>query len=260
VGANCLHLSHFCVKGELYMDKSEMGLIEHLGELRKRMIITLVSFIVSLLISLIFVKDIHQFLVNDLDGKLALLGPGDILWIYMTIAGVVAIASTIPIAAFQVWKFVMPALTKDEQRSTLAFIPCLFILFLLGISFGYFLLFPIVLSFMETLAGDQFQTFFTVDKYFRFMINLILPFGFLFEMPAVVMFLTRLGILNPLKLVKARKISYFILIVVSVLITPPDFISDILVIVPLLILYEFSITLSKIVYRKRIPSAQSIAS
>jgi sec-independent protein translocase protein TatC len=70
-------------------------------------------------------------------------------------------------------------------------------------------------------------------------------------MPLVVMFLTRLGILNPVRLAKARKLSYFVLIVVSILITPPDFISDILVIIPLLVLYELSVTISKVVYMKR---------
>lgn len=239
------------------MDLTEKNVIEHLGELRKRIIITLISFLVSLLVSFIFVKDIHDFLVRGLHDKLAILGPGDILWVYMAISGVSAITLTIPIAAFQVWLFVKPGLKKEEQRVTLAFIPGIFILFISGISFGYFLLFPIVLSFLQNLAGNQFETFFTVDKYFRFMINLTLPFGFLFEMPAVIMFLTRLGIINPQKLAKTRKISYFILIIVSVFITPPDFISDILVIVPLLLLYEFSITLSKIVYRKNISFDQA---
>ncbi|MBO1514984.1 twin-arginine translocase subunit TatC [Metabacillus bambusae] len=233
------------------MDKTKMNLVEHLGELRKRIIIVLIAFIVFLCLSFIFVQDIHQFLVKDLDDKLALLGPGDILWIYMMIAGVVAIAATIPIAAFQVWKFVKPALKKEEQKATIAFIPGIFLLFLLGISFGYFILFPIVLSFLENLAGEQFEAFFTVDKYFSFMINLTLPFGFLFEMPAVIMFLTKLGIINPHRLVKARKISYFVLMIISVVISPPDLVSDVLVIVPLLILYEFSITLSKIVFRKK---------
>lgn len=239
------------------MDLTEKNVIEHLGELRKRIIITLTSFIIFLLVSFIFVKDIHDFLVKDLDDKLAILGPGDILWVYMAIAGFSAITLTIPVAAFQVWLFVKPGLKKEEQRVTLAFIPGIFVLFLSGIAFGYFLLFPIVLGFLQSLAGNQFETFFTVDKYFRFMINLTLPFGFLFEMPAVIMFLTRLGIINPQKLAKTRKISYFILIVISVFITPPDFISDILVIVPLLLLYEFSITLSKIVYRKKISLEQS---
>jgi sec-independent protein translocase protein TatC len=239
------------------MDLTEKNVIEHLGELRKRIIITMVFFLVSLLVSFIFVQDIHDFLVKDLHDKLAILGPGDILWVYMAIAGVTAITLTIPIAAFQVWLFVKPGLRKEEQRVTLSFIPGIFILFILGIAFGYFLLFPSVLSFLQSLAGDQFETFFTVDKYFHFMINLTLPFGFLFEMPAVIMFLTRLGMLNPTKLAKSRKVSYFVLIVISVLITPPDFISDILVIVPLILLYEFSITLSKVVYRKRFSQDES---
>ncbi|PGT80747.1 twin-arginine translocase subunit TatC [Bacillus sp. AFS040349] len=234
------------------MDLTEMNVVDHLSELRKRVIITLASFLLFLIISFLFVQDIHHFLVKDLNDKLAILGPGDILWIYMAIAGISAITFTIPVAAFQIWLFVKPGLRKEEQKVTLAFIPGIFILFISGIAFGYFLLFPIVLSFLQSLAGDQFETFFTVDKYFRFMINLTVPFGFLFEMPAIIMFLTRLGIINPQRLAKSRKISYFFLIVVSVLITPPDFISDILVIVPLVLLYEFSVTLSKIVYRKKL--------
>jgi len=234
------------------VDLTEMNVVDHLSELRKRVIITLASFLLFLIISFLYVQDIHHFLVKDLNDKLAILGPGDILWIYMAIAGISAITFTIPVAAFQIWLFVKPGLRKEEQKVTLAFIPGIFILFISGIAFGYFLLFPIVLSFLQSLAGDQFETFFTVDKYFRFMINLTVPFGFLFEMPAIIMFLTRLGIINPQRLAKSRKISYFFLIVISVLITPPDFISDILVIVPLVLLYEFSVTLSKIVYRKKL--------
>lgn len=241
------------------MDLTEMNLIEHLSELRKRIIIVLCSFMLFLILSFLIVQDIHDFLVKDLHDKLAILGPGDILWVYMALASVSAITFTLPIAAFQVWLFVKPGLKKEEQKVTLAFIPGIFLLFLLGIAFGYFLLFPIVLSFLQSLAGSQFETFFTVEKYFRFLIQLTLPFGFLFEMPAIVMFLTRLGIINPQKLAKSRKLSYFFLIVVSVLITPPDFISDILVIVPLILLYEFSITLSKIVYKRRLSLEQAQA-
>jgi sec-independent protein translocase protein TatC len=140
------------------MNMSDMNFVDHLGELRKRIIITLIAFIISLCASLIFIEDIYQFLVKDLNGHLAILGPGDILWVYMVIAGVVAIAFTIPVAAFQVWVFVKPALTKEENRITLAFIPGLFLLFICGISFGYFVLFPIVLSFLQNLAVGQFAT------------------------------------------------------------------------------------------------------
>lgn len=240
------------------MGNKDLHLIEHLDELRQRIIKTLIAFIIFLIITFIFVQDIYQWLVRNLDGKLALLGPSDILWVYMIISGVFAIAATIPVAAYQTWRFVAPALTKEERKVTLGFIPGLFILFITGISFGYFVLFPIVLGFLTKLSAGQFETMFTVDKYFRFMLHLSLPFGFLFEMPLVVMFLTRLGILNPVRLAKARKLSYFALIVVSVLITPPDFISDILVIVPLLLLYELSVTISKIVYKKRLTNEVSV--
>jgi sec-independent protein translocase protein TatC len=241
------------------MEKEIMQLTDHLAELRKRMIITLLIFILALIGSLIFIEDLYHYLVRDLDGKLALLGPGDILWVYMVIATVFAVAFTIPVAAYQVWKFVKPALSIEEQRATLLFIPGLSILFILGISFGYFVLFPLVLSFLLEIAGNQFETFFTAEKYFQFMLHLTLPFGFLFEMPAVVMFLTRLGIVSPKKLVKGRKIAYFLLVAISVLITPPDLISDVLVIIPLFILYEISISLSKIVYKKRVSAEASVA-
>jgi sec-independent protein translocase protein TatC len=234
------------------MKNKEQNLADHLEELRRRIILTLLAFIAFLIISFIFVQDIYQWLIRDLNGKLAILGPSDILWVYMMIAAVFAIAATIPVAAYQTWRFVAPALNPEESKVTLRFIPGLFLLFILGISFGYFVLFPIVLGFLTTLSAGQFQTMFTAEKYFRFMINLTLPFGFLFEMPLIVMFLTRLGILNPIRLAKARRISYFCLIVISVLITPPDLISDVLVIVPLLMLYEVSVSLSRIVYRKKL--------
>ncbi|WP_423800429.1 twin-arginine translocase subunit TatC [Neobacillus sp. SAB-20_R2A] len=234
------------------MENKELHLGDHLEELRRRLIITLLAFIAFLITSFIFAQDIYIWLVKDLDGKLAVLGPSDILWVYMMIAAVFAIAAAIPVAAYQIWRFVAPALHREERLITLRFIPGLFLLFIAGISFGYFVLFPIVLGFLTKLSAGQFETMFTAEKYFRFMINLTLPFGFLFEMPLVVMFLTRLGILNPVRLAKARKLSYFGLIVVSVLITPPDFLSDVLVIVPLLVLYEVSVSLSRIVYRKKL--------
>ena len=102
-----------------------------------------------------------------------------------------------------------------------------------------------------SLSGDMFQTFFTTEKYFKFLLNMTLPFGLLFEMPVVMMFLTSLGVVNPYKLRAFRKYSYFALIVLSVFITPPDFVSDVLVIVPLILLYELSVSLSKIVYKRK---------
>ncbi|MCM3178016.1 twin-arginine translocase subunit TatC [Cytobacillus horneckiae] len=241
------------------MANQEMLLVEHLGELRKRLIYTLVAFIVFLFGSFIYVQEIYKWLIRDLNHNLAVLGPSEILWVYLMISGVIAIALTIPIAAHQTWLFVKPGLSEKERKTTLSYIPGLFFFFIAGLSFGYFVVYPTVLSFLLSLSEGLFETMFTSEKYFKFMINLTLPFGFLFEIPLVVMFLTSLGVINPMILSKARKISYFLLIVVSILITPPELISDILVIVPLLVLYECSITLSKIVYRKKLKKQSDIA-
>jgi sec-independent protein translocase protein TatC len=233
------------------MKGQNMQVVQHLQELRRAIIITLGFFLLFLLLSFIYVQDIYHLLVKDLPFKLALLGPSDILMVYLMIASVVALAATMPVAGHQVWKYVRPGLTPKERKVTIAYVPALFILFIVGISFGYFILFPLVLNFLMSLSNDMFTTFFTTEKYFRFLLHMTLPFGFLFELPVVIMFLTSLGIINPYVLQKIRKYAYFVLIITSILITPPDFLSDILVIIPLLLLYEGSITLSKFVYNRQ---------
>ncbi|MBB6691111.1 twin-arginine translocase subunit TatC [Cohnella xylanilytica] len=238
-------------------DPNEQSVIGHLEEMRSRLIRTLIAFIVSMAAALIYVRDIYQWLVRDMDRKLVLLGPSDVMWVYMTIAGAVAIAVTLPVAAYQTWRFVQPALPAQAQRSALMLIPGISVLFLVGIGFGYFILFPMVLRFMNEMATDEFTVMYTAQKYFTFMIHMTIPFGLLFEMPAVVMFLTRLGILDPKRLAKARKAAYFVLCIVAVTITPPDVLSDIIVIVPLFLLYEVSISISKFVYRKQLNALQS---
>lgn len=231
---------------------NEQSVIGHLEELRSRLIRTLAAFLVSMAAAMIYVRDIYQWLVRDMDQKLVLLGPSDVMWVYMMIAVAVAIAVTLPVAAYQTWRFVQPALPEQSQRSALVLIPAISLLFLLGIGFGYFILFPMVLRFMNQMATGEFATMYTAQKYFTFMIHMTIPFGLLFEMPAIVMFLTKLGILNPVRLAKVRKMAYFILVIVAVTITPPDILSDIIVVVPLFLLYEISISISKFVYRKQL--------
>jgi len=228
-----------------------MDLIGHFEELRKRLIFVLGTFILLFIVSFIYVQDIYHWLVKDLEVKLAILGPSEILWVYMILSSVAAIAGTIPMAAYQTWLFVRPALKETERKVTLAYIPALFLLFFMGICFGYFVIFPMVYQFLLSMSEEMFMTFFTTEKYFKFLINMTLPFGFLFELPVIIMFLTSVGVLNPYRLQKIRKYSYFVLILIAIFITPPDFLSDILVVIPLLFLYECSVLLSKVVYRRK---------
>lgn len=238
------------------MEDKELQLVDHLDELRKRIIISAIAFVAFFIVGFIYVTDIYEWFVRDLDVKLMVLGPSDIIWVYFMIATVIAIAGTIPVLALQIWLFVKPALKPIERRITLSYIPALFILFIIGLAFGYLVIFPMVLQFLVNMGADMFVTNFTADRYFRFIMHMTIPFGVLFELPAVVMFLTSLGIINPFVLAKIRKYAYFVLIIIAICITPPDFMSDFVVTVPLLLLYEISINLSKVVYKKRMKKLQ----
>src|SRR4051794_7812801 len=238
------------------MEDKELQLVDHLDELRKRIIISAVAFVAFFIVGFIYVTDIYNWLVRDLEVKLIVLGPSDIIWVYFMIATIIAIAGTIPVLASQLWMFVKPALKPLERKITLSYIPALFILFIVGLAFGYFIIFPMVLEFLVKMGAEMFVTNFTADRYFRFIMNMTLPFGVLFELPAVVMFLTSLGIINPFVLAKIRKYAYFVLILIAIVITPPDYMSDFVVTLPLLLLYEISINLSKIVHKKRMKKLQ----
>jgi sec-independent protein translocase protein TatC len=243
---------HLTREGLIIVADKDLNIISHLDELRKRLIITAISFVAFFILGFIYAEDIYKWFVRDLDVKLTVLGPSDILWVYFMLATVIAVAGTIPMFAFQLWLFVKPALMPGEIKITLSYIPALFFLFIAGLAFGYFVIFPTVFNFLIDLSKDMFVTNFTADKYFRFVLNMTIPFAVLFELPVVTMFLTSIGIINPFVLQKLRKYAYFVLIVVAITITPPDFMSDFLVMIPLLLLYEVSISLSKFVYKRKL--------
>ncbi|MEC5422523.1 twin-arginine translocase subunit TatC [Virgibacillus sp. C22-A2] len=233
-----------------FSDK-EMNLTGHLSELRNRLIVTAVFFVLFFIVGFIFVKDIYWFFVNDLDFQLTVISPGEIIWIHFTMASLVAITGTIPILAFQVWSFIKPGLTPNERKASLAYIPAIFLLFIGGLVFGYFMFIKLILPFLLSLNNGMFNEMFTVDKYFRFLLRITFPFAVLFEIPIVAMFLTALGVITPDFMRKTRKYAYLILIIIGTIVTPPDFILQIAVAVPLIILYEISIYLAMIVYRKK---------
>ncbi len=233
------------------MNKKEQNIIEHLDELRSRIIITSVAFIIFMGLGLYYVKDIYQFLMGSFHYKLLVLGPSDIIKVYFNLAGVVACAGTIPVAAWQLWLFVKPALKNIERNVGLVYIPALFILFISGLSFGYFCIFPNIVRFLINISSGVMSSTFTADKYFSFLLNITLPFAVAFEMPLVMMLLTTLEIVNPFTISKFRKYAYFILVIIASMISPPEFISHISVAIPLILLYEISVLVSAIVYKRK---------
>ncbi|WP_394121236.1 twin-arginine translocase subunit TatC [Planococcus donghaensis] len=232
----------------------EFTLVEHLTELRKRLIIITAAFIVSLGVGFAIAAQILNFIKTQptaVNVDWNVFGFTDGIMIYFKCALLLAILITLPVLLHQVWLFVKPGLSDKEARGTFLYIPVSFFLFLTGVSFSYFILFPMMLNFMSDINQSIGATeTYGMSQYFTFMFNLIIPVGIVFEMPVVIMFLTKLGIVTPMSLRKMRKVAYFVLVVIGVLISPPDFISDVLIIIPLFILFEISILVSSVTSRK----------
>jgi sec-independent protein translocase protein TatC len=235
------------------MVEKQMSVYDHINELRKKIVIVVGVFILSLIGSLFIAKPLINLMQSEVTKEVTLnaFRLTDPIKIYMEIAFILAIIVTLPMALYQLWSFVSPGLYEKERNVTLMYIPISVLLFLGGISFSYFIVFPFLLDFMGRLASDLgIAEVYGINEYFSFLLQIVLPFGFLFQLPVIVMFFTRLGIVTPQFLVQVRKLAYFVLLVVGGLITPPEILSHLMVTIPLILLYEVSIIISRVAYRK----------
>ncbi|KXT79238.1 Twin-arginine translocation protein TatC [Streptococcus sp. DD13] len=228
-----------------------MTIVEHLLEFRKRFMAVLLCFLLVFCGSFVFAGDLYSFLTAGFEQKLLVLGPNDILWVYVNLASIMAVSLTLPFSFFQIWQFVKPALRQGEVKAALLYIPASFICFVLGLLFGFYFVSPAILQVLLSLGDGLFETQLTAQNYLLFLLHTTLPMGILFELPVIVAFLTRIGLLNPSWLIHYRRYAYFVLLVLAVVLTPADFISDLAMTVPLILLYEVSIFLSRFVYKRK---------
>jgi sec-independent protein translocase protein TatC len=241
------------------VSSQEQTLVDHLAELRTRLIRTLLFFVLALVVTFLFVDKIYHVLVNDAtrmfpelgEIRLAVLGPGEILKVYFTVAGLAALFLTMPVLLYQAYAFVKPALEEQEAKVLFRYLPAIVLVFVTGIAFGYFFVFPLLFKFLWDIGQQQFEITFTAMNYFSFMSSMVVPFGFIFEMPIAVMFLTRLGLITPQLLTKVRKYAYFVIVVIASMISPPEFFSHIAVAAPMILLYELSISVSRWAAKRR---------
>ncbi|MGE0912171.1 twin-arginine translocase subunit TatC [Bacillus atrophaeus] len=236
------------------MKVNQMSLIEHITELRRRLLIVAISFVVFFIAGFFLAKPAIVYLQGTDEAKELTLNAfnlTDPLYVFMQFAFIIGLVLTSPIILFQLWAFVSPGLYEKERKVTLGYIPIAIMLFLAGVSFSYYILFPFVVDFMKRISNDlDVNQVIGINEYFHFLLQLTIPFGLLFQMPVILMFLTRLGIVTPMFLAKIRKYAYFTLLVIAALITPPELLSHMMVTVPLLILYEISIFISRAAYLK----------
>ncbi len=237
-----------------HVNTKELTVLEHIEELRKRLFVTAIFFVIAIFVGFYTAEPIIKYIQHSEQAEQFTLNasnPSDPLTVYLSVTFIVALILVSPILLFQIWLFITPGLHEAERKATLKYIPYAFLLFILGIAFSYFILFPNVMRFMVNLSNDlNIETIININEYFSFLFKLVIPFGLLFQLPVLTLFLSRIGVLNPQLMVKFRKYSYFALFVLAVLLAPPDLVSNILIAIPLFILYEVSIVIARLGYRK----------
>lgn len=233
---------------------------EHFEELRKRLLTVMYFFVAALFGGFFLAKPLIYQMQNapwTENVQMHAFQVTDPLKIYLIVIVAVAFIIILPVILYQLWSFISPGLYEKERRVTLLYIPVVMLLMLAGLAFSYFIVIPYVIRFTFDLSVEMgIETTIGINQYFGFLFRTILPFGFIFQMPVLVLFLTQLGIITPMFLRKNRKYAYFIMFVVAALIAPPDIMTHILLTVPMIILYEVSIYISKIGYRRYLKAEQ----
>jgi sec-independent protein translocase protein TatC len=227
--------------------------LAHLEELRKRLIVCAIAIGVGFAISYAFSKQLFSFLILPLtkvlppDSRLIFTNLPEMFITYIKVSLVAGIIVAIPVIFYEVWMFLVPALYQNEKRYLVPFVASSSILFILGALFGYLVVFPYGFKFFMSFATEDIQALPSVKQYFSFATRLLLAFGLVFEMPMVVLFLTKIGLVTPDAMKRFRKFAILGSFILSAILTPPDVATQIMMAFPLIILYELSIFLSKLV-------------
>lgn len=229
-----------------------MTLVEHLEELRKRVVRIIVVSILAIGVSFVFASDLLAYIVEPVD-SLVILTPGEGFFATLRLAIMMGLALASPFIIYQLVAFILPALTKQERKYLYVLLPFGYILFWAGVLFAYFAIVPYVYRFFIGFTYEGLmEPYISVSSYLGFVLGVIIPFGIIFELPILVSLLTLIGLVTPDILKKYRKYAILLVFVVAAFFTPPDPISQGLMAGPLILLYEFSIWISKIVYKRRL--------
>jgi len=216
----------------------------HLHELRDRIIKSLVVFAVCAAIAWNFLDPIIQFVVKPL-GRIVFTSPEEAFNARMTLALIGGFLLSLPFTLYQLWKFISAGLTPQEQKYVKIFGPLSLGFFFAGVLFGYCVMLPISLNFLLSFSSAWMVPMITVDKYISFVGTIILSSGVAFELPLILAFLGRIGIATPEFLRQKRPYAIVFILIVAAILTPPDVVSQIILALPMLFLYELGVIFNK---------------
>ena len=263
------------------LDGKNMSFLDHVDELRSYLIRSVIAILVGAIVAFFYVQEIvgdiifgptkKDFITYQLMCDLGhYLKRGDAMCIgdfpfiiqnfgvttqfiqAFKIAAISGVIIAFPFILFQIWRFVKPALSNKEQKNSTGFVFFCSTLFFIGLGFGYFILTPISMNFLGNFSlGENIQNQFSLQSVVGFVTTMSFGTGLIFELPVLIYFLAKLGLVTPKFLKKYRKHSFVVILILSAFVTPPDVVSQVLLTIPLYLLFEFGIVIAKKVYKER---------
>ena len=239
------------------MPDIKMPFTSHLAELRKRLIICFAAVGVGFAAAYAFSVEIFEWLVKPLIG---VLPPGDKLvftalpeafFIYLKVSLIAGIVLVSPVIFYELWVFIAPGLYQKEKKFVLPFVITSSFLFIGGALFGYYVVFPIGFRFLIGFSTENIRALPSIQLYLSFCLKLLLGFGLVFEFPVLAYFLGRAGIINARMMAQNRRIAILLIVIIAAVVTPPDVVSQILLAVPLYLLFEGSILIVRWTGKKK---------
>lgn len=238
--------------------RGEMGLLEHLEELRRRLLYSIASVIVCSVAAYYFAEEIFGFLAKplfetlpEMHDKMVFTSLPEVFFVHIKVALFSGIVIAVPVLFYQLWRFVVYALHKEEKRLFAPFLLLSSLFFITGAVFCYYAVFPWGFMFFLSYSSESIIPMITLKDYFKLATRLILVFGCIFEMPILSAFLSRLGLLSPDWMRKNRKYAVVIVFIVAAFLTPPDAVTQLMLAGPMLILFEISIWSAAVFRRNR---------
>ncbi|MBI4620688.1 MAG: twin-arginine translocase subunit TatC [Desulfobacterales bacterium] len=239
------------------MADEKLPFTSHLEELRKRLIICFIAVGICFIVSYAFSERIFNVLMKPLleamppGGTLIFTGLTEAFFIYFKVSLLAGVFIASPVVLYQIWSFVSPGLHEREKKYAFPFVVFSTIFFVGGALFGYFVVFPASFKYLMSFATEAMRPLPSVREYLSFSTRLLFAFGIVFELPLFIFFLTKIGVVNAKMLTSQRKYAIVLIFIVSAILTPgPDAITQLMMAIPLLLLYELSIWVAKVFGKK----------
>ena len=239
------------------MDETALPLTSHLAELRNRLFKVIGAWALGAFAAWSFRDEIFGFLLLPAtqalgeDGRLQAIAPTEIFFTYLKCALLAGFVFALPVIFWQLWAFIAPGLYPSEKKVAVPFVVVSTVLFLGGATFGYFMVFPLVYEFFAGFSSDFVESAWTMREVFSLTTRLILAFGTGFEMPVIVFFLSLSGLIDPRQLLSGLKYAVLVSFVFAAVLTPPDVVSQVLLAVPLVVLYLVGVLAAYLFVPKR---------